>query len=79
MLFFSIYNPDATNLLNTYCPAPACAINSIAYVDYKDSAFIFGGRKDGSIVVYEGNNPLPLIVLKAHSMNGMLVFYSCLN
>ena len=54
---------------------PACAINSLAYVEYRNSFYIFGGRKDGSIVVYEGNGTSPLVVLKAHTMNGMFISY----
>ncbi|KAE9549992.1 hypothetical protein FO519_006792 [Halicephalobus sp. NKZ332] len=65
----AIYNPHTTNQLASYLPVPTCAINSLAYVEYRNSFYIFGGRKDGSIVVYEGNGTSPFVVLKAHTMN----------
>lgn len=67
---FSLYNPNATNLLASYYPSPPMQINSLDFVDYKGTCYIFGGRKDGSIVVYDGNNTVPYIVLKGHSHNG---------
>uniref|UniRef100_A0AC35FMY9 Phospholipase A-2-activating protein n=1 Tax=Panagrolaimus sp. PS1159 TaxID=55785 RepID=A0AC35FMY9_9BILA len=65
----NFYNPNATNLLANYCPSPPMQINSLAFVDYKGICYIFGGRKDGSIVVYDGNNTTPFVVLKGHSHN----------
>ena len=75
VIIFRIYNPNATNQLANYLPVPACAINSLAYVEYRNDFYIFGGRKDGSIVVYEGNETSPLVVLKAHTMNGISISY----
>uniref|UniRef100_A0A914XT83 Phospholipase A-2-activating protein n=1 Tax=Panagrolaimus superbus TaxID=310955 RepID=A0A914XT83_9BILA len=65
----NLYNPNATNLLSSYCPSPPMQVNSLAFVDYKGKCYIFGGRKDGSIVVYEGNNTVPFLLLKGHSHN----------
>ena len=76
VIIFRIYNPNATNQLANYLPVPACAINSLAYVEYRNDFYIFGGRKDGSIVVYEGNETSPLVVLKAHTMNGMFISHT---
>lgn len=71
-MIFSFYNPQTTNQIARYCPSPAMQINSVAFVEYKGTHFIFGGRKDGSIVVYEGNNTSPFLVLKKHAQNGMV-------
>uniref|UniRef100_A0A7E4V5N5 WD_REPEATS_REGION domain-containing protein n=1 Tax=Panagrellus redivivus TaxID=6233 RepID=A0A7E4V5N5_PANRE len=64
-----IYDPEGTKQLMSYTPSPPMAINSLEFVEYRGTQFIFGGRKDGSIVIYEGNNTVPFLILKGHNQN----------